>query len=203
MSTLPRVEIEIVSRNLVFDPPMSDEELERFCLRNDDMRIERTSEGVIRVNAPAGGLTGHGNSEINRQLGNWRDTHQKGRVFDSSTGFFLPDGSLMSPDAAYVLPSQLRGMTKAELARMPHLCPAFVVELLSPTDSVPEAEKKMEQWIANGAQLGWLVDPYRECVLVYEAGSEAVRVNTPLLKGSGPVDGFVLELTKVWRCYQV
>lgn len=182
---------------------MSDDELERFCARNEELRIERTSEGAIRVNPPPGALTGHGNSEIIRQLGNWLDKHQQGRIFDSSTGFFLADGSLLSPDAAYVLPEQLKGMTKADLVHMPHLCPAFVVELLSATDSLDEAQKKMERWIANGARLGWLVDPYRHCVLVYQSGSMHLSMNTPLLEGSGPVDGFVLDLTKVWRCYEV
>ena len=203
MSTLPRLEAEVLSRNIIFDPPMTDEELERFCRRNGDVQIERTSEGVVQLNAPAGGLTGHGNSEIIRQLGNWWDTHQRGRIFDSSTGFFLPDGSLMCPDAAYAHPAQLHGLTKAELSRMPYLCPAFVIELLSATDSLSEAEVKMQRWIANGAQLGWLVDPYQQCVTVYEPGMATARIRSAAVHGSGPVDGFVLDVGKVWRCYQV
>jgi Uma2 family endonuclease len=203
MSTIPRLDESLAPRSLILDPPMSDDELERFCARNEDLRIERTSDGVIHMNPPTGALTGDGNSEIIHQLRSWWDTHERGRCFDSSTGFFLADGSLLSPDAAYVLPEQLKGMTKEDLAHMPHLCPAFVVELLSPTDNLAEAEKKMELWIANGAQLGWLVDPYRRCVLVYRPGLVQLSVNTSTVEGSGPVDGFVLDLARVWRCYEV
>lgn len=203
MSTIPRLDESLAPRSLILDPPMSDDELERFCARNEDLQIERTSEGVIRMNPPTGALTGHGNSEINRQLGNWWDRHRRGRIFDSSSGFFLADGSLLSPDAAYVLPEQLKGMTKEDLAHMPHLCPAFVVELLSPTDILTEAEKKMELWIANGTQLGWLIDPYRQCVLVYRPESGQLSIKTSTVEGSGPVEGFVLDLVRVWRCYEV
>jgi Uma2 family endonuclease len=182
---------------------LSDEELERLCLRNGEVRIERTSKGVIRVNPPTGGLTGDGNSEIIFQLRNWWNSHRRGRVFDSSTGFFVADGSLLSPDAAYILPEQLKGLTKAQLARMPHLCPAFVIELLSASDSLTETKKKMEVWIANGAQLGWLVDPYLQSVSIYQPGSAPFVIDEPQVQGSGPVDGFVLDLTGVWRCYEV
>jgi Uma2 family endonuclease len=203
MNTLVRFEASLVPLSLVVDPPMSDDEFERFCAGNQDVQIERSSEGVIRVNPPTGGLTGNGNSEINRQLGNWWDSHRRGRVFDSSTGFFLADGSLMSPDAAYVSQEQLKGFAKAQLARMPHLCPVFVIELLSETESLSRTQTKMELWIANGAELGWLVDPYRQCVEVYQPGSAAVTLDGPLMQGAGTVDGFVLDLTKVWRCYEV
>jgi len=203
MSTLVRFEASLVPRNLVIDPPMTDAELEAFCARNQDVQIERTRDGVIRVNPPTGALTGHGNSEINRQLGNWWDEHQHGRIFDSSTGFFLEDGSLMSPDAAYVTPGQLKGMTRAELAHMPHLCPAFVIELLSRTDGLAETKEKMDRWIANGALIGWVVDPYRRCVEIYRADSEPRIISGPRIHGSGPVDGFVMDVAKVWRCYEV
>jgi Uma2 family endonuclease len=202
-STLLAVETDLVPRTYVVDPPLSDDALERLCERNGDVRIERTSEGAIRVNPPTGLLTGHGNSEIIRQLGNWWDSHHRGRVFDSSTGFFLADGSLLSPDAAYALPEQLAGLTKAELARMPHLCPAFVLELLSPTDRLADAEKKMECWIANGARLGWLVDPYRQCVVAYLPGLVILVNDSAHVRGSGPIEGFVLDAGKVWLCYEV
>jgi len=110
---------------------------------------------------------------------------------------------LLSPDAAYVLPEQLNGMTKADLARMPRLCPAFVVELLSQSDSLVETRKKMECGVANGALLGWLVDPYRQCVEVFAPGVAPVAENTKLVHGSGPVAGFVLDAASVWSCFEV
>jgi Uma2 family endonuclease len=202
-ATLLSLDAEVVPRTLVFDPPLSDGELERLCQRNDVVRIERTSQGAIRVNPPTGLLTSDGNAEIIHQLRVRWETHRRGRVFDSNAGFFLADGSLLSPDAAYVLPEQLQGLTKADLARMPHLCPAFVVELLSPSDSLVETQKKMDCWIANGAQLAWLVDPYRQCVEVYQPGLASFSTSAPRLPGVGPVAGFELDLAKVWRCYEV
>lgn len=203
MVTLPLFESIIEPRTLVVDPPMTDAELERLCQLSDNVFVERTSEGVIRMNPPAGSFTGDGNAEIIYQLRAWWRIHKLGRVYDSNTGFFLADGSLLSPDAAYVLPEQLKGLTKADLARMPRLCPAFVVELLSQSDSLVETRKKMECWVANGARLAWLVDPYRQCVEVYAQGTAAVTVSSALVHGSGPVEGFELDAASVWSCFEV
>ena len=109
MSALLRFELRPLPRTLTVDPTLTDAEFEALCLKNDDVQFERTSEGAIRMNPPAGMLTGDGNSEIIGQLRNGWDTHHQGRVSDSNTGFFLPDGAMLSPDAAYVLPEQLKG----------------------------------------------------------------------------------------------
>ena len=155
------------------------------------------------MNPPAGGLTGDGNSEINYQLRGWWEKDHQGRVFDSNTGFYLPDNSILSPDAAYVVPRQLTGLTKAQLTGFPHLCPEFVIELLSASDGLSEAQGKMSAWIANGAQLAWLVDPYGKRVFIYQPGAKMSIFTGKPLKGSGPVDGFTLGLGKVWSCYEV
>ena len=155
------------------------------------------------MNPPTGMLTGDGNAEIIHQLRSWWDTHLRGRVADNNTGFFLPDGSMLSPDAAYVLPEQLKGLTREQLTGFPRLCPAFVVELLSATDSLSKTGRKMESWIANGAQLGWLVDPYRRLVTIYQPCQQPRESSALHLDGSGPVQGFTLELEKVWRCYEI
>jgi Uma2 family endonuclease len=97
----------------------------------------------------------------------------------------------------------LRGVTRKQLAGFPRVCPAFVIELLSPSDSLAETSEKMERWIANGAQLGWLIDPYRRVVTVYEAGRDPVESSALKVDGSGSVEGFSLDLGKVWRCYEV
>jgi Uma2 family endonuclease len=190
-------------RSLAVDPPLSDAELEAFCQQNEHLQIERTSEGAIRMNPPTGAMTGDGNSEVNRQLRNWWDRHLRGRVFDSNTGFFLPDGSMLSPDASYVLAEQLEGLTRKHLTGFLRLCPAFVVELLSASDSHAETCEKMERWIANGALLGWLINPYDEQVSIFQPGSEPSVFSLQKLEGSGPVEGFSLELGKVWRCYRI
>jgi len=182
---------------------MSDEEFEVFCMKNEDVRIERTREGAIQMHPPAGIPGDDGNSEINRQFRNWWDVHQKGRVLGSNAGFFLLDGSMMSPDAAYVTAQQLTGVTRKQLTGFLRVCPAFVIELLSPSDSLAKTGEKMERWIANGAQLGWLIDPSRQMITIYQAGRETVESSTLKVDGSGPVEGFTLDLGKVWRCYEV
>ncbi len=110
------VEIPILPpRSIVLHPPLSDEEFEKLCERTESAVLERTREGTITVNAPAGGSTSSGNAEIARQLGNWWVKHRQGRVFDSSGGFFLPDGSMLSPDAAYATAAQVAGLTREEM----------------------------------------------------------------------------------------
>jgi Uma2 family endonuclease len=203
MSTLPRFELSPLLRILTVEPPLTDAEFEAMCLKNDDIQYERTSEGAIRMNPPTGMLTGDGNAEIIRQLRNWWDTHLRGRVSDNNTGFFLPDGSMLSPDAAYVLPEQLKGVTRQQLTGFPRLCPAFVVELLSPSDSPTKTGRKLESWIANGTQLGWLIDPYRRLVTVYQPGQQPRESSALQLDGFGPVQGFTLDLSKIWRCYDI
>jgi Uma2 family endonuclease len=188
-------------RSIVLDPPLSDEEFERLSERCDFGSIERTTEGAIVVHAPAGGATSSGNNEIGRQLGNWWIQHRRGRVFDSSGGFFLTDGSVLSPDAAYVTAAQLVGLTRDDVAHFLRLAPAFVVELLSVSDSLRQTAKKMDLWIANGVQLGWLIDPYSKQVHIYGPGSLPRIEAENHVAGSEPVEGFVLDLEEVWRCY--
>jgi Uma2 family endonuclease len=190
-------------RSLVLDPPLTDAELEALCAASDWFSFERTREGEILMHPPAGGFTSDGNAEIVSQLRSWWKTHRRGRVFDSSGGFFLPDGSMLNPDASYVLPQTLRGVDKEQLTGFPRLCPDFVVELLSISDSLSKAQQKMERWIENGAALGWLIDPYNKKVYVYQPEREAAAVSGNAIQGQGPVEGFTLDLDELWRCYEI
>ncbi len=190
-------------RSLVINPPLTDAEFEALALASEWFRYERTREGEILMHPPAGGFTSGGNAEIVGQLRAWLKTHRRGWLFDSSGAFFLPDGSVLSPDAAYVLPHRLKGLTEDDLTGFPRLCPDFVVELLSKSDSVPKAKHKMERWIENGATLGWLIDPYKRRVYVYEPSCEARVVSGKSVGGVGPVEGFVLDLEELWRRYEI
>ena len=203
MSTLLPVDVRFAARTLVLDPPMTDAEFEELCRANDNVQIERTREGVIQMNPPAGGLSSRSNFEISRQLGAWWIVHERGEVFDSSGGFYLPDGSMLSPDAAYVLPETLKGLTEEDLSGFPRLCPDFVIELLSASDNLTATKVKMQRWIENGAKLAWLVDPYERKVYVYSPGVATVTVSDSTVRGTGPVEGFVLDLTRVWRGFRV
>ena len=192
-----------IPRSVVLDPPLTDAELEALAIASDWFRLERTREGKILMHPPTGGLTSGGNAEINFQLCLWWKTHRLGRVFDSNGTFFLADGSMLSPDASYVLPSKLKGLTRDKLTGFPHLCPDFVVELLSISDSLSKVQQKMERWIENGARLGWLIDPYAKNVYVYEAETETAVATGNTLHGRGPGEGFTLDLQGLWRCYEI
>ena len=191
------------SRTLVVKPPLTDAEFEAMCLESDFFSYERTREGEILMHSPTGGFTGNANSEINAQLHSWWKTHREGKIFDSSTGFFLPDTSMLSPDASYVLPQKLKNLKKDDLTGFPRICPDFVIELLSVSDVLSEAQAKMGRWIENGASLAWLIDPYQHQVYVYQSTGEVHAVTANAIQGTGPVEGFVFDLVELWRCYEI
>jgi Uma2 family endonuclease len=202
MSTLPRFLVDMLPRSLVVDPPMTDAELEAFCGRNDLAQVERTSEGVIRMNPLACMDAACANSEISGRLFNWWIKHEYGGVVGSCAGFYLPDGSMLSPDAAYLLPKTQKQITRDKRRGFLPVCPDFVIELLSESDSLANIQTKMELWISNGVQLGWLIDPYQKRVFIYEPGVEVSAFAGKILEGHGPVKGFNLDLAKIWRYYE-
>lgn len=190
-------------RSLRFYPALSDKELEEFCQRNDVYRIERTREGVITVVTPTGMQTGGGNANLNGQLYAWWNLHRRGKIFDSNTGFYLPDGSMLSPDASYLTEEVLAQIPNSQRKGIPHACPSFVVELIPETDTVAVSKKKMTRWMTNGVHLGWLVEPRRKRVWVYKAGNTTPEIfSGEYIDGSGPVDGFRLDLKQLWEQYQ-
>jgi len=195
--------VDMLPRSLVVDPPMSDAEFEAFCLQNDGVQVERTAEGVIRMNPPTGWDTTRSNSEISGSLFTWWKKREVGQVVaDSSGGFYLPDGSVLSPDAAYLSPKTLKQTVDEKRTVFFPGCPDFVIELLSKSDTLAETQKKMELWIANGVQLGWLIDPYQKRVFIYEPKVEVSVFTGRRLKGVGPVMGFNLDLSRIWRYYE-
>jgi Uma2 family endonuclease len=194
---------ETTPRSLVLDPPLTDAEFQELCEVNDWFRFERTRDGEILMHTPTGGFTSQGNAEINGQLHAWWKTHRRGRIYDSNGGFFLPDGSMLTPDASYVLPQRLKGLTTDDLTGIPYLCPDFIIELLSASDRVPKAQQKMERWIENGVALAWLMDPYKKLVYVYQPGCEVSVLSGKSVAGKGPVEGFTLDLDELWRCYEI
>ncbi len=187
---------------ITVDPPLTDAQFEQFCALHADARIERTREGRISMMSPTGGSTGSGNAELNRQLGNWWYAHRRGRVYDSNTGFYLPDGSMLSPDAAYVTQEKLDLYTRRDYKSFPRVCPDFIAELTSESDTLAATKRKMQRWMENGAALGWLIDPDRRNVLVYTAADAAPAVvDGEAVHGSEPVAGFTLDLAELWSCY--
>lgn len=171
-----------------------------FCRANPNLRLERTAEGEILIVPPAGFESSNRNSEVTAQLHKWAREDGRGKASDSSAQFFLADGSALSPDAAWVSNVCLRSISREKRKEFLHLCPEFVVEVKSPSDRLKQAKAKMEQWIANGAQLAWLIDGDAETVYVYRK-NHPVKTHRGInkLAGEGPVEGFVLQLAAIWK----
>jgi len=179
--------------------PMSDDDLLRFCAANDFFRIERDANGEILVMTPAGSKTSSMNSRITRILDEWAEEDGRGVSFDSNGGFTLPDGSMRAADAAWLQLSKWDALSKKDQQRFAPVCPDFVIELRSPSDSLSELQSKMENWIGNGAQLGWLIDPFERTVHIYRSGeAPEVHQNPSSVQGSGVMAGFELVMSRVW-----
>jgi Uma2 family endonuclease len=178
---------------------MDDDAFWDFCVANPDLRIEREPNGDIVIMPPTGIETGYRNNNIAVQLGVWAERDGRGVAADSSTEYYLPNGAARSPDASWVLSSSLARFTKEEKGKFVHLCPDFVVELMSPSDRLPKAKARMQEWIENGARLAWLIHPKRRTIYVYRPGREPEElVNVESVPGEGPVAGFILDLRKIW-----
>ena len=179
-------------------PDMSDDEFFEFCVRNRDHRIERTAEGKVIVMPGTGGKTGNRNSEITSQLGSWARRDGRGVAFDSSTGFRLPNTAIREPDAAWVARERLSHLTPEQKERFLPLCPEFAIELVSPSDRLKDVRLKMTEYMANGCELGWLLDPANRRVTVYRGSGQETLESPAQVAGEGPVAGFVLDLTFIW-----
>jgi Uma2 family endonuclease len=184
---------------IVPDSPVSDEELLRFSSANKGLRVERDKTGEIVLMTPTGNRTGMKSLYIGRMLGNWTEEDGRGYAFDSNTGFSLPDGSMLSPDASWVLASRWNALTEEQKDSYSPICPEFVIELRSPSDRLPALQEKMQAWIANGAELAWLVDPVRKIVEIYRAEQTVeVQEGHSAAYGEGSVGGCELEVGRVW-----
>jgi Uma2 family endonuclease len=176
--------------------PMTDEEFMDFCQEHPDLNFETTAEGELIVMAPTQFLIGARNSAIGASLYLWAQQDGRGVAFDSSTGFVLPNGARRSPDASWVLRSRIAPGKDGFL----HLCPDFVIELKSSSDRLGKLKEKMREYMANGAQLGWLINPDNRSVIIYRPGVEPeVRRDIDSVAGEGPVATFTLDLTFIWK----
>lgn len=180
--------------------PMTDEQFAEFCADHPDLFIEMTAEGELIIMPPNFSFTSAMNQKINRQLGNWAESDGRGTVTDGTGGFTLPNGARRSPDAAWTLDTRLAALDRGQFRRYWPLCPDFVIELRFESDRLPALRRKMQEWIENGARLAWLIDPSREAVEIYRAGSDVeILENLMSVAGEGPIVGFTLELAPVWN----
>ncbi|MEH2367134.1 Uma2 family endonuclease [Nostoc sp.] len=178
---------------------MTNEQFYEFCQANGDLRIERTANGEVIIMPPAFSDTGNRNFNIAAQLGYWTEQDGTGIGFDSSTGFTLPNGAMRSPDASWIELERWNALTEAQKASFAPICPSFVIELRSSSDRLIKLQEKMQEYIDNGASLGWLIDRQNRKVYIYRPNREVEILDNPeAVSGNPELPGFVLRMGKIW-----
>jgi Uma2 family endonuclease len=179
---------------------LSPEQFFRLCGDNPELRLELTARKEIIVMSPTNSKTGMLNAQINYQLMNWAEKDGRGVVFDSNTGFTLPNGASRSPDASWILRKRWDALTPEQQEVFAPICPDFVIELWSPSDTLMEIQFKLGEYITNGARLGFLIYPPKRQVHVYRRDQAIVCLNQPnSVSGDPELSGFTLDLTKIWQ----
>lgn len=174
-------------------------QFEQVCRDNPDLRLELTSTGGLVVMPPAGSTTGKLNASLIGQLAAWARKDGTGIAFDSSTGFTLPDSAVLSPDASWVRREKWDALTEEEQERFAPLCPDFVIELRSRWNTLKAQQDKMQEYLDNGTQLGWFIDPRNRRVYIYRAGEEVeVLTDAATISAEPVLRGFELQLTELW-----
>lgn len=179
--------------------PLSDEEFIAFSRANEPYRLERNSLGEIIVMTPAGRKGGRREFDLAFALEQWAIVDGRGEVDGSNTGWNLPDSSTLSPDASWTAKDRLQQFSPDQEEGFLALCPDFIAEVRSRRDSLKDQQEKMERWMANGAQLGWLIDPFTATAYIYRPGEPPKTLQRPeVMEGEGPIAGFRLEMEGLW-----
>jgi Uma2 family endonuclease len=178
---------------------MTSDEFWEFCSQNPNVNAELTKEGDVIIMPPTGFETSDRNAELITQLRIWAKKDGRGITADSNGGFILPNGATRSPDSSWTLKSRLEELTKEALEKFLPLCPDFVVEMTSPSDSLSETQEKMVEYIENGAQLGWLIHTKTKQVFIYRPDQEVEILDSPMkVSGEGVLEGFELDMNEIW-----
>ncbi|QZZ22747.1 Uma2 family endonuclease [Leptothermofonsia sichuanensis E412] len=179
---------------------VTDDQFLEIVKANPELRLERTATGELIVMTPTGSESGNYNSELTTDVTLWNRQHPTGKVFDSSTGFRLPNGAIRSPDIAWVASDRWNALTTEQRKGFAPICPDFVIELVSETDTLEDIQAKMQEYIENGCRLGWLINPRTKTVEIYRPSQPPVTVSfsTPL-SGEDVLPGFVLNLQTIFQ----
>ncbi len=177
---------------------LTDEQFFQLCQNNRDLRFERTATGELIIMSPTGGETSNRNIELSYQLQGWSRQNNLGKAFDSNGGFKLPKGGNRSPDASWVTIARWNALTPDQREKFLPLCPDFVVELRSASDSLKELQDKMREYLENGVRLGWLIDRQNLRVEIYRPGQNVEIIESPeTLSGEDVLPGFILDLSLI------
>ncbi|MEM9275452.1 MAG: Uma2 family endonuclease [Cyanobacteria bacterium P01_F01_bin.143] len=189
-----------ITLNLQPTIKLTDKQFALICSTNRDLRLELTATGELVIMPPTGGETGIKNSDLNYQLQVWNRRYKLGFVFDSSTGFKLPNGATRSPDAAWIKKERWESLTSEQQKSFIPLCPDFVIELRSKSDSLSDLQEKMQEYLANGLILGWLIDPQNQQVEVYQSNFSVEIISNPKsISNKDILSDFTLDLQDILR----
>ena len=187
----------IATRSLI--DKLTDEKLLALSSENPDMRFERDKEGKLIIMPPTGGNTGNKNSDLLIQIGIWNRQQRLGKVFDSSTGFRLPNSAVRSPDVSWVSLSLWNSLTEQEKEKFPPIAPDFVLELMSKSDNLRDAQEKMAEYMSCGVKLGWLIIPTSKQVEIYRIGQDKEVLNNPTsLSGENVMPNLIVDLSDIF-----
>ncbi|KAM3113460.1 Uma2 family endonuclease [Phormidesmis sp. 146-33] len=191
----------MIAYTINFDPivRLTDDQFYQLCRANPDIKFERNPKGELLIMPPTGGETGRGNAKLTSRFVVWNEQTDLGEVFDSSTCFKLPNGASRSPDVAWIRRDRWDTLTPDQKEKFPPIAPDFVLELLSPTDSLKETQAKMQEYMAGGVKLGWLIDPKSQRVEIYRPDQDPEILESPAtLSGETVLIGFSLDLKTIW-----
>jgi Uma2 family endonuclease len=191
---------QLIPPHLIGLTHVTHEQFEELCAEYPDLRLELTSSGELIVMPPTGRETGKRNFDIIVQFGNWAKNDRTGVGFATDTGYILPNGAIRGPDVSWMRREKCDGLSKDDKERFAHTCPDFAVELRSPSDRLPTLMNKMEEYIENGASLGWLIDPKKRRVYIFRPGEEVVVLEDPKVVSGDPLlPGFELQMEEIWE----
>ncbi len=181
-------------------PRLSTEDFIEICQENEDLQLEKTAQGELSIMSPTYSWTGKRNSALIGQLWWWNNNAELGIVFDSSSGFTLPDGSIKSPDVSWISHENWDKLTETEQKnQFSPITPDFIIELHSSTDSLKKLQSKMQDYLSNGVKLAWLIDTVNQRLEIYRQNQEVEILEGPSdISGEDILPGFVLDLRKIW-----
>ena len=179
------------------------EQFEQLVDAEQLARMELTKDGELIVMSPTGGEAGRKNRRLTQQIGVWTDKDGTGEAFDSSTVFILPNGARKSPDVSWIKLTRWNSLSLEEKRGFPPIAPDFVIELVSPSDiknqRYEDLQAKMAEYLDNGVNLGWLIEPSAKTVEIYRQGKQVEFLNNPqTLSGENILPGFILDLSEIF-----
>ena len=200
MARTPAIETETTVRGVlnVRSVGLTDDQFLHLCSDNRDFRIERSASGELIIMPSAGSNTGKRSLIINARLWIWAQQDGTGIGFNADTGFTLPNGAKRGPDAAWISRERWSRIPEDQQEKLAPICPDFVIELRSPSDRLPDIQEKMGEYIANGARLGWLLDPFDNCATIYRPGQTPERIENPaIIQGEPILPGFKFDFREI------